>query len=131
MHSIDESELENELERLTKRVADLEIANRKLSKQVARLQKNTSAVDASNNQNANFSHLDEHERAKRDIFLDRYDRELYLGAHVYILTTGAHTNRSRRGEVTGFDQHRNRVFILDNCGVTQERAPKNLRLEDN
>ena len=73
--------------------------------------------------------LDEYARARKDIFLDKHGRILELGQWVYIVTKGAHTNRSRRGRVSGFDTHRNRVYVLDEVGVTQERAPKNLKIE--
>lgn len=73
---------------------------------------------------------EEYERARRNIFLDCNDRHLQLGDRVYILTKGAHTKRSRRGNVSGFDQYRNRVIVTDETGIYQERAPKNLQKED-
>ena len=70
----------------------------------------------------------EEERARQGIYLDRYQKRLNLADRVKILTLGGHTDRSRHGVISGFDDHRNRVFILDEAGVTQERAPKNLKL---
>ena len=113
---IDNQELKKEVKEL-KHIIKLEKAHRRKPRQSSRYTTSTTFVD------------EEYERARRGIFLDRYDRELEQGDEVYILTNGAHTSRSRRGTVTGFDNHRNRVYIRDEVGTTQERAPKNLRLE--
>ena len=111
------------IESLTRRIESLELDNKRLKAQVSRIQARNESVES------NDTPSDEYERAKKEIYLDRHQRRIDLGDTVYILTPGAHTSRSRRGTVSGFDRHRNRVFILDECHVTQERAPKNLRIE--
>ena len=121
----------NEIESLSQRIASLELDNKNLKREIRHLKStiskhsNTSVKNRSKPKEVNS----EYERANKGIFLDRYERNLELGDEVYILTSGAHTDKSRNGTVTGFDNYRNRVFVLDEQGVTQERAPKNLRLE--
>ena len=125
----------DELQDLIDRVASLELDNKNLKQEIKELK---STIRQKQNKHEGHerkrSHRDhkntEEERARRGIFLDRYERALDIGDEVFILTTGAHTARSRSGTVTGFDNHRNRVYILDERRVTQERAPKNLRLEN-
>lgn len=129
---------DNSVEELIKRITSLEIDNRTLKKEVADLKQQVNTkqkvhVQRKSNDTTSTRKkhvLDEAERARRGIFLDRFERELRIGDEVYILTNGAHTSRSRRGTVTAFDNYRNRVYILDECQVTQERAPKNLRLDN-
>ena len=127
----------NDVDELISRIASLEIDNQELKKEVKELKHIIRLEKAhrrkprqSNRSITSTTFIDEEsERARRGIFLNRYERELEQGDKVYILTNGAHTSRSRRGTVTGFDNHRNQVYVCDEVGTTQERAPKNLRLE--
>ena len=125
-------ESESELDRLIKRVEALELDNARLSQQVDILKENalqarsaTDFITAS----TRGAHKTTHKQIDDEVYLDRLGNPIELGDHVYIITPGAHTARSRRGTVDGFDKHRNRVFVLDECGIQQERAPKNLRIE--
>ena len=125
----------DELQDLIDRVASLELDNKNLRKELKELKSTirhkqpNRSVQGKKRIHRNQVNTEE-ERARRGIFLDRFDRELELGDEVFILTHGAHTARSRNGTITGFDNHRNRVCVLDECRITQERAPKNLRLEN-
>ena len=125
---------DGEIESLSNRIKTLEIDNEKLKLEVHHLKKalknsNADKARTTANNHHNESFEVEHSRARRGIHLDRHKKRLDLEDEVYIITPGAHTNRSRRGRVTGFHDIRNRVFVLDEKGVTQERASKNLKLE--
>ena len=150
--------IDNEVEELRKRVETLELHNKVLKRSIAQLkaqvrgesiglartpqqrdaeieaEKNTNSGQASSNPSAahgnSLTPLEaEFDRARKNIFLDEKGKRLDIGDRVYIVTKGAHTNRSRRGTVSGFDPYRNRVVVLDTTGLEQERAPKNLRKE--
>ena len=110
------------IEALTKRIEALELDNKKLKRAVEQLR------TAETKKSKPVISDKQHTTIQQEIYLDRNEREIELGDTVYIVTSGAHTNRSRTGTVTGFDWHRNRVFILDERKVTQERAPKNVRI---
>ena len=129
----------DEINKLIERIVSLEIDNKKLKAEVKALKKTAALNNLQQKQSNNKTketialckdtHLNEHDRARKGFFLDRYKQKLDIGDRVLILTEGAHTSRSRRGKVCGFDNYRNRVYILDEHGVTQERAPKNVRLD--
>ena len=128
------------IEDLLDRIAALEIHNEELSKEVKFLSAEVQQVTRSHRerkpvkgrsvagerQNKGYP-ADEHQRAREGIHLDRYERRLSIGDQVRILTAGAHTDRSKQGVINGFDDYRNRAYILDEVGTTQERAPKNLK----
>ena len=117
-----------DIEELINRIAALEVANESLQRQVTELKREKEQKKPNREQ----STVENHNRPSTrnaEIYLDRHGRNIKLGDRVYIITSGAHTDRSRRGVVNGFDWHRNRVYILDEGGITQERVPKNLRLE--
>ena len=133
---------QEEIDELVSKVARLELHTTVLKREITRLNAKLRGESVGQARNpdgsipspnrATFSSAveEEYARAARNIFLDVNHRHLELGDKVYIVTRGAHTNRSRRGRVTGFDQYRNRVIVTDEVGVQQERAPKNLRKED-
>ena len=114
---------DKEFEELIRRIAVLEIDNLQLKKEIKDLKSTCRSK-------SKFNSIESKEaRAKKGIFLDKNQTEIDLGDKVYIVTAGAHTDRSRRSIITGFDKHRNRVYILDKGRVTQERAPKNVKIE--
>ena len=128
------NEQESELDRLVKHVAALELSNQQLSQQIEALRLNTQAAHLKSKQVSTAIRSNVRKVAAahlhREVYLDRLGREIDLGDTIYIIMPGAHTSRSRRGTVSGFNKHRNRVFILDEARITQERSPKNVRIEN-
>ena len=151
-------DVNNELEELRKRVETLELHNKVLKRSIAQLkaqvrgesiglartlQQRDAEINSERNTTSNQSTAAsstvhdnflmpleaQFDWARKNIFLDEKGKRLDIGDRVYIVTKGAHTNRSRRGTVSVFDPYCNRVIVLDTTGVEQERAPKNLRKE--
>ena len=126
------------IEDLQLRIAALEIDNKQLQKEVIALKRvinksSQTGEDCSTTSRRIPLNKPENIRmatASSD-FVDRHGKSIDLGDYVYIITNRAHTNRSRICTVSRFDEYRNRVYIEDEGGITQERAPKNLRKEAN
>ena len=118
-----DNQKDKDIQDLVNRITALELDNLQLKKEIKDLKNSKKKAKESE-----FI-KDEYARAKKQIFLNKNCTPIKLGDKVYIVTAGAHTNKLRRGTITGFDEYRNRVFILDSSGITQERAPKNVRIK--
>ena len=108
------------IEDLQLRIAALEIDNKQLQKEVIALKRvinksSQTGEDCSTTSRRTPLNKPENTRiaTASSNFVDRHGKSIDLGDYVYIITNGAHTNRSRRGTVSGFDQYRNRVYIED------------------
>ena len=130
------NEDDDSIQQLRKRVAALEIDNTYLKAEVRNLKKGTPETARASNRasvkarSVASSHHEPRPPPKQGykVFKDRDGTELDIGTKVLILTRGAFTKGSSKGTINGFDDYRNRVYILDERNITQERAPTNVRV---
>ena len=120
------SDREEDIDRLITRIASLEIENKILHKEVRNIKKALTKSIAATKAGLHATQ----NRKNKEVYFDRYGEEVDIGDKVYIITPGAFTHISRRGVVTGFDRHRDRVYVRDEAGNPQERAVKNVKLEE-
>ena len=131
---------DKDLIELRKRIASLEINNTLLKREVQSLKEKVIHAKSSNRDQSRIkAHtVVDHSTKKKAAadpkrtykkIEDRDRTEIDIGSRVHILTPGAFTKQSSRGRITGVNDIRNQVFILNKCGVTQERPPNNVRLD--
>ena len=94
-----------DIDKLISRISALELANKSLQQQVTELKKERKI--RSNNKPSNVEEHRNNPKPITDIYLDRHSCNIELRDSVYIITNGAHTDRSRRGTVNSFNWHRN------------------------
>ena len=105
---------------LRKRVATLEIENDRLSAEVRDIKKSlksttthSKAARASLKGRSVATEIPTPRPPPKHnykVFKDRDGTVLDIGTKVVILTSGAHTDRSRQGAINGFDEYRNRMY---------------------